>query len=152
MKKIILGAFLVSFAALLQAQIHNPVTWTYIAKKTADKTYELQLTASIEDNWHLYAQDEKEESPQATAFSFTKNPLLNFEGKVREVGNLQKSYDKNLKYVLKYYGKKVMFVQKIKLRSPASTVVKGTVSFVVCNDRQCLPPKDVPFSINVGGK
>jgi hypothetical protein len=151
LKKILVGIVLLVFAEVSHAQIQNPVTWTYQAKKTADKTYELHMTASIEGNWHLYAQDAGD-GPEPTSFNFTKNPLLNFEGKVKEVGKMEKTYDKNFRSVLKYYGNKVVFVQKVKVKSPVQTVVKGTVTYMVCNDRQCLPPKDVPFTINVGGK
>lgn len=151
MKKLLLGSFLLLFAAFASAQINNPVTWTYTVKKIADKTYELHMTATIDGNWHLYAQDAGE-GPEPTAFAFTANPLITFDGKVKEIGNLEKSYDKNFNSVLKYYGKKVDFVQKIKVRTAIATAVKGTVTFMVCNDRQCLPPRDVPFTINVGGK
>ena len=151
MKNIVAGMALMMFALMANAQISNPVKWTYTAKKISDKTYELHLTANIDGNWHLYAQDAGE-GPEPTKITFSANPLLKFDGNVKEVGNLEKSYDKNFKSVLKYYGKKVDFVQKIKVKSSIATVVKGTVSFMVCNDRQCLPPRDVPFIINVGGK
>ena len=151
MKKIVTGIFLLLFAAIANAQINNPVSWTYTAKKIADKTYELHLTANIGGNWHLYAQDAGE-GPEPTTFSFTKNPLITFDGKVKEIGKLEKSYDKNFKSVLKYYSKKVVFVQKVKVKSAVATVVNGTVNFMVCNDRLCLPPRDVPFTIKVGGK
>ena len=151
MKKIITAMILLLFTVLVNAQINNPVKWTYTAKKIADKTYELHMTASIDGNWHLYAQDAGE-GPEPTVFSFTANPLIKFDGKVKEIGKLEKSYDKNFKSVLKYYAKKVDFVQKIKIKSSIATIVKGSVSFMVCNDRQCLPPRDYPFSINVGGK
>ena len=151
MKKIITGMILLMFTGLVNAQINNPVKWTYSAKKIADKTYELHMTASIDGNWHLYAQDAGE-GPEPTTFSFTANPLIKFDGKVKEIGKLEKSYDKNFKSVLKFYAKKVDFVQKIKVKSSIATVVKGSVSYMVCNDRQCLPPRDFPFSINVGGK
>ena len=139
------------FAVAVNAQINNPVKWTYTAKKIADKTYELHLTATIDGNWHLYAQDAGE-GPEPTVINFTVNPLITFDGKVKEVGKLEKSFDKNFNSVLKYYGKKVDFVQKIKIKSAVATVVKGSVSFMVCNDRLCLPPRDVPFTINVSGK
>ena len=139
------------FTGLVNAQINNPVKWTYTAKKIADKTYELHMTASIDGSWHLYAQDAGE-GPEPTIFSFTANPLINFNGKIKEVGKLEKSYDKNFKSVLKYYANKVDFVQKIKVKTAIATIVKGSVSYMVCNDRQCLPPRDYPFSINVGGK
>jgi Disulphide bond corrector protein DsbC len=151
MKKIIPGMFLLLFAGFANAQINNPVIWTYSATKVADKTYELHITATITGNWHLYAQDAGE-GPEPTTFRFTANPLISFDGKVKEVGKMEKSFDKNFNSVLKYYAKKVDFVQKVKVKSSVATVVKGTVNFMVCNDRQCLPPRDVPFSINVGGK
>ena len=128
------------------AQMENPVQWSYSAKKIADKTYELHITANLEGKWHIYAQDAGE-GPVPTEFSFTTNPLVKMDGKVREVGKLEKSYDPNFKSVLKYYGSKVDFVQKVKLRSNATTVVAGTVTYMVCNDKKCLPPKDVPFSV-----
>lgn len=133
------------------AQMENPVQWSYSAKKIADKTYELHITANLEGKWHIYAQDAGE-GPVPTEFSFTTNPLVKMDGKVREVGKLEKSYDPNFKSVLKYYGSKVDFVQKVKLKSNATTVVAGTVTYMVCNDKKCLPPKDVPFSVKVGGK
>jgi len=151
MKKIVLGMLLLLFATVSNAQINNPVKWSYSATKVADKTYEIHLTATIDGNWHLYAQDAGE-GPEPTTITFSPNPLLTLEGKVMEVGKMEKSYDKNFKSVLKFYGKKVDFVQKIKVKSPVATVVKGSVSFMVCNDRQCLPPRDVPFSININGK
>jgi hypothetical protein len=151
MKKLVTATFLVLFAGFANAQISNPVLWTYSAKKIADKTYEIHMTATINDNWHLYAQDAGT-GPEPTTFSFTKNPLLSFDGKVKEIGKQEKTFDKNFNSILKFYTKKVDFVQKVKVKSAAATVVKGTVNFMVCNDRQCLPPRDVPFSINVGGK
>lgn len=151
MKKIFLATLMLFFALFVHAQINNPVLWSYNAKKIADKTYELQITATINGNWHLYAQDAGE-GPEPTTFKFTANPLIKLDGKVKEVGKLEKSFDKNFNSVLKYYANKVVFVQKVKVKSAASTVVKGTVNYMVCNDRQCLPPKDVPFTIKVGGK
>lgn len=151
MKQVLLAVVLLFMAGLAKAQINNPVLWSYNAKKIADKTYELQITATITGNWHLYAQDAGE-GPEPTTFKFTPNPLVTFTGKVNEVGKLEKSFDKNFNSVLKYYAGKVVFVQKVKVKSAAATVVKGTVNYMVCNDRQCLPPRDVNFTIKVGGK
>lgn len=150
MKKISIAIILVLFAGFAHAQINNPVLWSYSAKKIADKTYEVHITATITGNWHLYAQGTGD--GPVTEIKFTPNPLLTFDGKAKEVGKMEKSFDKNFNAVLKYYEKTVDFVQKVKVRSAAATVVKGSVNYVVCNDKQCLPPKDVPFSINVGGK
>jgi len=142
-------ALMVSAAAF--AQIENPVKWSYTAKKISDKVYELHITANLDAKWHIYAQDAGE-GPSSTAVTFTKNPLITTEGKVKEVGNLEKEYNSIFGSVLKFYHNKVTFVQKVKLRSNVATVVKGSVNYMVCNDRRCLPPKDLEFSIKIDGK
>ncbi len=142
---------LFAFSHINYAQVENPVKWTYTAKKIANKQYELHMTAVLDQNWHIYAQDAGE-GPEPTSFSFFSNPLVKLEGKVAESGKLEKSYDPNFKSTLKYYSNKVDFIQKVSLKSTASTVVKGTLTYMVCNDRKCLPPKEFPFSIKVGGK
>lgn len=138
---IIAGAF---------AQIENPVKWTYTAKKIADKTYEIQLTANLEGKWHIYAQ-EAGEGPEPTSISFDKNPLVKFEGVVKEDGKLIQEYDPNFKSVLKFYGSKVVFKQIVKVKSSAATVINGNINYMVCNDKKCLPPKKVPFNVKLGG-
>ncbi|MBS1733833.1 MAG: hypothetical protein JST02_11115 [Bacteroidetes bacterium] len=142
---------LFALSAVSNAQMENPVKWMYSAKKLADKTYELHITANIDGNWHLYAQDAGD-GPEPTTFKFTPNPLVKMDGKVSEVGKMEKIYDPNFKSVLKYYAKQVDFVQKVKLKSKAATLVKGTVTYMVCNDSRCLPPKEIPFSIKIDGK
>lgn len=144
-------SILLLFITAANAQIENPVKWSYAAKKLADKTYELHIAANIDRNWHIYAQDAGE-GPEPTSFSFASNPLVKFEGKVKESGKLEKTYDPNFKSVLKFYSSGVDFIQKVKLKSKATTVVNGTVTFMVCNDNKCLPPKEIPFSIKVNGK
>lgn len=152
MKKILISIVVLFFAFLnSKAQLENPVVWTYTAKKINSKQYELHMTANIQSNWHIYSQDAGE-GPEPTSFVFSKNPLVKFEGKVVEVGKLEKAFDPNFNSTLKFYNNKVDFIQKVNLKSTASTVIKGTLTFMVCNDRKCLPPKDVPFSIKIQGK
>ena len=147
----ILLSMLILFFTVANAQFENPVKWIYTAKKIAPKTYEIHITANIDGNWHMYSQDTGE-GPEPTSFNFIANPLVKLDGKVKEVGKLEKTYDPNFKSVMKYYSKQVDFVQKIKLKSTATTLVKGTVTFMVCNDKKCLPPKEIPFSVKVDGK
>lgn len=153
MQKFIFSFFtaFIFFVHSSYAQIENPVSWSFTSKKISDKTYELHITATLSDKWHIYAQDAGN-GPEPTSFTFTKNPLVKTEGSVKEVGKLESAYDPNFKSTLRFYSNKVDFVQKIKLKSTASTTVKGTVTYMVCNDKKCLPPKDLPFSIKVAGK
>lgn len=150
MKNVLLFAFLL-ISASSSAQLSNPVKWSYSIVKVADKTFDVKVTAILDKGWHLYAQDAGE-GPEPTTFTFTSNPMFKLEGKVKEVGKLRKEYDPNFDSELKFYSNEVTFVQRIKMRSNVATVVNGNVNYMVCNDRKCLPPKDVPFSVKVPAK
>src|SRR5688572_25056083 len=123
MKRIYLLFLSFFVVALASAQIENPVKWTYTAKKISDKVYDIYITATLENKWHIHAQDAGE-GPEPTSLSFSKNPLLNLDGKVKEEGKLEKEYDKNFGSTLKFYSNKVSFVQRVKLKSAVATVLK----------------------------
>ena len=126
----------------------NPVNWNFSSKKISDGVYEIQATATIEQGWHLYSQEQpKDAIAQPTSFSFNKNPLLNFDGKVKEIGKLEKFKDKELDVSANQYSDKVIFVQKVKLKGKAKTNVTGKLTYQTCNDKQCLPAKTMNLSI-----
>ncbi len=136
-------------AGAAKAQMGNPVSWTFTAKKTGDKTYELHMTATISGNYHLYAQKNSGDV-SAAVISFTKNPLLTLQGNVKEVGKLISKYEEVWKSKVNYYEKTVDFVQVIKSKVAVPVTIKGGVNYMVCNDRQCLPPKDALFEVKLG--
>ena len=141
---------LVAYFAVSHAQIDNPVIWNSFAKKVGDKAYELHFSATLSQNWHLYSQDAGEDLV-STVFHFNTNPLLKLDGNVAELGMITKAYDPNLKLTLNFYTHKVEFVQKMKMKSAVNTLIAGKIIYVVCNDRKCLPAKDLPFSIKIDG-
>ena len=152
MKKLIVSFFAFFFFAAAFAQMENPVKWTYTAKKIKADVYELHITALLEPKWHIYSQDISGDGPVPTSFAFDKNPLIKTEGKLAELGKLEKEYDKNFGMTLKYYANKVDFIQKIKLKAAVATIAKGKITYMVCNDKKCLPPKDIPFAIKIDPK
>lgn len=151
MKKILLSGLIVFAAQMIMAQSSKQVKWTYSTKKVADKTYEVHMTATINGDYHLYAQDAGGEGPVATSFTFVKTPLLTLDGNVRESGKLIKKFESAWSHDVKYYEKNVDFVQVVKLKSNVKTNFTGKVEFMVCNEKQCLPPSEVEVKVNVGG-
>lgn len=138
-------AFMTSTAS---AQIANPVSWTFTSKKVADNVYEVQLNATLQPGWHLYSQTQpKDAIAQPTSFSFIKNPLLEMDGKVKESGKMEKFTDKELGVSANQYSKQVSFVQRVKLKGKAKSNTAGSVTFQTCDDKKCLPPKTVNFSV-----
>jgi hypothetical protein len=136
---------------IVSAQSAKQVKWTYTAKKISDKTYEVHITATMNGNWHIYAQNVGVEGPIPTAFTFTKNPLLTFDGKPKEVGKVIKKKEEVWGGVVNYYEKSVNFIQIVKVKGNVKTNIAGKVEFMVCDDHQCLPPSEVDFSVNIGG-
>ncbi len=132
------------------AQSSKQVQWNYSVKKIADKTFEVHMSATISGGFHLYAQDAGGDGPLATTFTFSPNPLVVMNGKVKETGNLISKYESAWKHDVKYYEKSVDFVQVIKLKANARTDFAGKVEFMVCNDHSCLPPSEVEIKVNVG--
>lgn len=151
MKKIVLFGIAVLAGNCIMAQSSKQVNWSYTAKKVADKTYEVHMTATIGGDFHLYAQDAGGEGPIPTTFTFTKSPLLALDGAVKESGKLVKKYESAWSHDVKYYEKTVDFIQVVKLKSNVKTSLAGKVEFMVCNDHECLPPADVNINVNVGG-
>ena len=132
------------------AQSDKEVQWTFAAKKISDNTYEIHMTAKVNDDWHIYSQ-ETGDGPFPTTITFSKNPLINFDGKVKESGKVKKVYEKSFETEVRYYENTVSFIQVVKVKGKGKTNVTGKVEFMVCNDSRCLPPAAVDFKINIGG-
>ena len=150
MKVTLLSLLVTMISAVSLAQSSKEVKWSFSSKKIADKTYEVVLTAVVNGSWHIYSQNVGVDGPIPTAFTFTKNPLLAFDGAVKENGKLIKKNEEVWGGEVRYYENKVEFVQKVKIKG-GKTKVAGKVEYMVCNDEKCLPPAETDFSIAIGG-
>lgn len=149
MKKITI-LMAIFFAAVAGKAQLNPVTWSFSAVKLSDKMYEVHMKATIQPGWHLYSQTQpKDAIAIPTAFTFNPNPLLSRDGKVKELGKMEVMNDKELGVSANQYSLTVDFVQKVKLKSAVKTNLTGNVEYQTCDDKKCLPPKTVNFSIPV---
>ena len=147
MKKLIILSACVVAMLNLAAQ-KQPVKWSYTANKVSDKVYEVHIHATIDEGWHIYAQQQPEDAiAQPTKFKFSNNPLVMLNGKVKELGKLEKQEISSLGIIQNQYSREVDFVQEVQLRSPVKTAVSGVFTFQVCTDEQCLLPKEVAFSL-----
>lgn len=150
MRKLFFLLFLF-FSLAAFAQQLSPVSWTFNSKKISENIFEVQLVATIQPGWHLYSQNQPADAiAQPTSFNFNKNPLLALDGNVKEVGKLEKYKDTKLDISANQYSQKVVFVQKVKLKGKVKTNVSGKLEYQTCDDKKCLPPKTVTFSIALG--
>jgi len=149
MKRLVLTFAAFILICSLHAQVQDPVKWNYSAVKKADKEYSVTIAATLAPDWHIYSMTTPDGGPVATTFNFNRNPLVTITGKPEENGKPQTIYDDIFGVNVKYYSEAVTFVQSIKLKSAVKTNVSGTVKYMVCNDKMCLPPKTVPFNIQL---
>ena len=126
-------------------QIQDPVKWNFELGAVVENEVDLILTATIEEGWHMYAQDAGE-GPVSTNFTFFENTAIQYIGNVNE-GIPQEEYDPNFESVLRYFETKAVFTQRIKLLSNESSIVKGEFEFMVCNSSMCLPPEWVDVEV-----
>ncbi|MEO9571362.1 MAG: cytochrome c biogenesis protein CcdA [Polaribacter sp.] len=150
MKKIILLLAL-SFYSIAYSQIHDPVQWSTSVEKISETEYNLIMTSSIEENWHLYSQTVTEGGPVATTFSFGEVSGFELVGNTsEEEGHIIDDPIFGMK--IKYFGDKAVFKQRIKVLTENSIHIVGEVEFMVCNDANCLPPTTVDLEFSIKGK
>ena len=138
--------FLISIS--LNAQIFNPVSWTFSYEKTGDNQYEIIFRASIEKDVHIYALDIPDNGPIPTSFSFDSVPGYALDGGPREVTSPEEKFDEAFGFNIKTFSDSAEFRQKLTALSSDFTV-SGYVEFMACNNATCLPPKEVEFSVHI---
>ncbi|MBP8067717.1 MAG: sugar transporter [Pedobacter sp.] len=148
MKRITLILSLLFFTSLgAFAQLDDPITWSYVAKKTSATEATIYVKATIEDGWHLYSQTVKPGGPNKTIFTFAKSKDYTLVGGTTEPKPISK-FEKVFNMNVPYFADEVVFQQKVKLNKGAKAV-KGKVEFMVCNDVKCLPPNEVEFTVPI---
>ncbi|MHB1921777.1 MAG: protein-disulfide reductase DsbD family protein [Chitinophagaceae bacterium] len=147
MKKLIYFFCFLVISPGIRAQILQPVHWNFSAQPLPGNQFSLHMKATIDPGWHIYSQHAGN-GPVPTSFLFNRVPAMTLIGKVEEKGNLEKKYDPSFQSTLNYYEHQVDFVQKVQMKGQNPGQVKGTLTFMVCNDQNCLPPRKIPFTIS----
>ena len=144
---------LFSFSVMF-AQMAEPVKWKFSTEKISDKEFNLVMTASIEDKWHLYSQHFDAGGPMPLVISFTKSDKYKTVGQTTESPSPTSEYDDVFMVNVKYFTNKATFKQKIEVLTDASFSVKAELSGQACfEDGQCLPVNaDANFKIDLPKK
>ena len=120
------------FASLSLAQ--NPVTWTTQAKQIDSLTYDVVITATIEEKWHLYATEMPKDGPLPTEFTFqdttTIGPLMHSE--------LITGFDPIFEMELSYFDNKATFYQTIKVVDQSVQDITVDLIYQACDDKLCI--------------
>jgi thiol:disulfide interchange protein DsbD len=141
MKNILIFLFL-TFTLGIFSQIEDPLQWSTSVEKVSDTEYILVSKATIEEGWHLYAQEVPEDGPIPTTFSFdTSKENFSLIGKtLEEEGHTVD--DPVFEMKIKFFENSAVFKQRVKITSDINTI-NGVVEFMVCDDTKCLAPTEV---------
>tara|TARA_B100000902_G_scaffold27181_1_gene32732 strand:- start:8271 stop:10280 length:2010 start_codon:yes stop_codon:yes gene_type:complete len=134
------------------AQIIDPVVWNFSKKQISENQIELQFTANIEENWHLYSQFTgqyfHDDGPVPTSFSFTESDSYFRKDSVIEDPPIEE-YDPIWGETLKYYEGEVTFRQIIEVLTNTPFKIEGDINFMLCDEAQCVFPMPVTFSFHI---
>jgi hypothetical protein len=142
--------FCISIFVLLTFLVgKGQVQWNFFVKKISDKTYQIYLKAIVDEPWHIYSQNSPKGGPLPTKIVFAKNPLMIFQGKIKEQGETENYHDKTFDVDVYSFIHTVDFIQTVKLKANVKTTVNGTIEFMACTKQKCLTPQKLKFSIKL---
>lgn len=134
--------FVLLFPIFLGAQ--TPAEWTWGGSTSPS---ELNFKVKIQEGWHLYSQHiQNDIGPVPTSFNIEQLSGIRLVDRVSEPEPIKK-YDENFEATLDFFEGEVLFTQKY--TGVPSGPITGTITYMLCNDRMCLPPVDVPFLISI---
>jgi hypothetical protein len=142
----LLTAVTTFFAA--NAQLAEPVKWSFEAQKVGSNAYQVKITANIEEGWYVYPQQLEKPGPIPTQIKFESNPNVVLSGKTVEVGDRKEDYDQNFDMKVVKLVHKAEFIQNVKTTGSIEDL-KGQLTFMTCNGEMCMPPKNVDFKVKL---
>lgn len=150
-KKFLLSCLLIIMAWLPSfAQIQEPVKFKTELKTISDTEAQIVFTGNIDAGWHVYSTDLPSGGPISATFNVEKIQGAELMGKLTPQGKEIENFDKVFEMKLRYFENTATFVHKFKI-TDASYQIEGYLEYGACNDENCLPPTEVPFSFSGKG-
>lgn len=133
------------------------VTWTTTVDPAAmapGQRTRVVFAVAIDDGWKMYALGSPPPSrPVSVAFDDFPDGLTR-QGEMQQTGE-KVGYDPNFEKDVVYFEKEGLLWADVTVAAGADAGTKtmsGAIHFMICNDRLCLPPTNVPFeaTLDVG--
>ena len=147
MKRLFLVSCLFFLVGILPtiAQIQEPVQFQTTLKTLSESEVEIVFNGSIDAGWHVYSTDLPSGGPISATFNVDQIQGAELVGGLVPQGKEIKKYDKLFEMEVRYMEHTATFVQKLKI-TDEKFFIEGYLQYGACNDENCLPPSEVPFS------
>lgn len=131
-----------------QDGILQPVTWSAALKQTGENRYTAVFSAVIDEGWYVYSKDNSGDGPIPTTLGFDEQPGASLIGTLRESGSHRMDiFDAIFDMQVVKYKLDLSFEQDFTVTDPSALQI-GYLEFMTCDDRRCLPPQIVDFTID----
>jgi len=132
------------------AQILKPVKWSFSSAQSGDNEYTLIIKATIDEGWKIYGMDIAPGGPIPTSIHFEDSASITFVDSLKQLGHKEgPTYEPLFDMDLTWWKHKAIFRQIVKVPADGQ-ILKGFVEFMTCDNKQCLPPTQIPFEFNLG--
>lgn len=132
------SAFLVALVA--NGQIMEPVSWKQATVDNGDGYYLLQMTATIEQPFHMYDMGPYQDGPNPTTVTVTDTPGVELVDGIVASVEPKRKFDDGFGMEIGYFENSVTFSQRVKVTSADPVTLKINIEWQSCDDETCLPP------------
>jgi thiol:disulfide interchange protein DsbD len=137
----------------LRAGTQDPVHWRAEAtsrRPDAGGTFDVAVTAAIDDEWHLYSVTQGPGGPIPTSVTVRGGQPFSRGGPIRGPEPAT-GFDPNFGIQTETYEGSVTLVVPVRVAAaaPAGAALTLAVTYQACTDRQCLPPATVTLTLPV---
>lgn len=140
-----------TFGSAFSQAAANPVKWEYSYEAINENEGYVVIKAKIEKDWHVYSQAVVADGPIPTSFQFISNASYELVEKTNESPS-EKVYSEMFGADVASFSNEAVFKQKIRRKTKNEFSVSAELEFMACNNSMCLPPKTIPFSVNIPAK
>ena len=142
---------IITIANTSYSQLKNPVKWKIGIESAEDGMYNIVYKATAEYGWTIYSQHTSDDGPVPTEIVYEDFAGIRLEGDNIESGHKKEGPDPLFENVnvVKYLSDQAFVIkQKISVKD-ASIPVIGYLTYMTCDNKQCLPPTDVDFNLEL---
>lgn len=140
---------IITIANTAYSQIKTPVKWNIGIETDDDGNYNIVYKATAEEGWTVYSQHTSDDGPVPTEIVYEDFTGINLIGDNVEKGHKKEGPDPLFDgvNVVKYLSDEAFTItQKISIKDASKPVI-GYLTYMTCDNKQCLPPQDVEFNL-----
>ena len=134
----LLLAFVAIMPLRMQAQIIDPVKWSFTIEDLNENEFDLVATATIDPQFHIYSTKMPDLAPLPTVFDIQASEYFEAVGEARDLTDVPLFYDDIFEVEYKQFAGAASFAQTFRKLKDGSFPITGEINYQACKDGQCV--------------